>query len=261
LRDSAVTTTILTLHGRHVRSVAELVLSLPAEAVASPCRSTVPLVDYRREPEARLADMWRRIGCRLTDRAELHFEFQVPVQAGRGKPSYTDLMILSDDIAVAIEAKFTEPRYETVGDWLLRAPTANRGDVLNGWLSAIGAVTGTPITREAVSDVPYQMLHRTASVCCVNRSKRFVVYQVFGDAPPAHYVRDLACVALAGGAGDRIGFVVLTCGFRATATYGALHERWQQRERSLGVDIRQALLAGRLFEFREPASVPVHPAG
>ena len=33
---------------------------------------------------------------------------------GRGKPSYTDLMILAPGTAIAIEGKYTEPAYESV---------------------------------------------------------------------------------------------------------------------------------------------------
>ena len=79
----------------------------------------------------------------------MHFEHEVPVQRGRRKSSFTDLMIFGDDVAVAIEAKFTEPRYESVGTWLGGAPTANRVDVVEGWLCAIEAAAEKSIPRDA----------------------------------------------------------------------------------------------------------------
>lgn len=60
------------------------------------------------------------------DHADLHLEHEVPAQGGRGKSSYTDLMILAGDVTVAIEGRFTGPRYDSVGAWLGRAPTTNR---------------------------------------------------------------------------------------------------------------------------------------
>lgn len=206
---------------------------LGPDAVASPKRSTVPLVDYWRVPEQRLRDLWERLGVPRPDHVEMHFEHAVPVQRGRGKSSYTDLMILAEDVAVAIEAKFTEPRYESVGTWLGRAPTQNRRDVVEGWLCAIEAVAETPIRRDAVTNLPYQLIHRTASVCCVSRRKRLVVYQVFGDAPAAYYADDLGRLGSVIGVRDRITFLVLGCAFRSTEAYAQLEARWDAGERDL----------------------------
>jgi hypothetical protein len=105
-----MTTILRTVHGREVRSFEELVKELGADAVASPRRSTVPLFDYWRAPEQRLRDLWEHLRVRQPDDVDMHFEHEVPVQRGRGNSSYTDLMIFADDVAVAIEAKFTEPR-------------------------------------------------------------------------------------------------------------------------------------------------------
>ena len=55
------------------------------------------------------------------------FEYPVPVNGGKGKASMTDLMILADNYAIAIEAKWTEckHKYEVIGDW------ENSGDAVN----------------------------------------------------------------------------------------------------------------------------------
>src|SRR5262245_21838396 len=84
-----------------------------------------------------------------------------------------------------------EPRYESVATWLGEAPTTNRANVLEGWLCAIEAAAEASIQRDAVRDIPYQLIHRTASVCCVGRPKRLVVYQVFG-VPPADYYGEIS---------------------------------------------------------------------
>lgn len=51
-----------TVHGREVHSFEELARRLGPDAVASPKRSTVPLVDYWRVPEQRLRDLWEQLG-------------------------------------------------------------------------------------------------------------------------------------------------------------------------------------------------------
>lgn len=235
----------------------ELVNRLGPDAVASPRRSTVPLVDYWRVPEQRLRDLWETLRVPQPIDTDLHFEHEVPVQRGRGKSSFTDLMILADDVSVAIEAKFTEPRYESVASWLGAEPTTNRVDVLEGWLCAIEAAAETSIPRDAVRDLPYQLIHRTASVCCAERRKRLVVYQVFGDSPPDYYAEDLGRFAAAIAAPDRITFLVLGCAFRSTEAYAQLEARWNAGERSLSDDVRAALLEGPLLEFREHVAVPI----
>src|SRR5712691_8249625 len=131
----------LKVHDRAVASFEALVERLGPDTFASPKRSTVPLLDYWCVPEPPLRELGARLGVSWSDDTELHFEYEVPVQRGRGKSSYTDLMVLGNDVAVAIEAKFTESRYESVGTWLGRAQTTNRGEVLDGWLRAIEAVT------------------------------------------------------------------------------------------------------------------------
>ena len=80
---------------------------------------------------ARLASSCRR---RLACASSILF----PFERGRGKASFTDLMITASSAAVAIEAKFTEPRGETVHKWLRDPPETNRTDVLEGWLDLIG---------------------------------------------------------------------------------------------------------------------------
>jgi hypothetical protein len=252
-----MTTLLRTVHGREVRSFEELVKALGPNAVASPRRSTVPLVDYWRAPEQRLQDLWERLRVRQPGNTEMHFEYEVPVQRGRGKSSFTDLMIVTDDVAVAIEAKFTEPRYESVATWLGGAPTTNRVDVLEGWLCAIETAVEASIPRDAVRDLPYQLIHRTASVCCVRRRKRIVVYQVFGDSPADHYAGDLRRLAAGIAAPDRIAFVVLGCASRSTDRYARLEERWDAGDRDLGDDVCEALLAGALLEFGKPVAIPI----
>jgi hypothetical protein len=50
-------------HNQAVADFDQLVKLLPPDAVASPLRSTVPLVDFWRTPESRLAQLSAAIGA------------------------------------------------------------------------------------------------------------------------------------------------------------------------------------------------------
>jgi hypothetical protein len=231
-----------------------LVKLLPPKAVACPLRSTLPLVDFWRTPESRLAQLSAAIGVALLPPIELCFEFPVPVQRGRGKSSFTDLMIISASAAVAIEAKLTEPRYQTADDGLRDPPGPNRSEVLEGWLDLIRDATGTSLNVNDVRDLPYQLIHRTASVCSVLRPVRAVVYQVFGEGPPDYYVNKLSVLWRLLGRSAAISFHVLRCPLNFLPTHEDLVKQWKQRNHPVGDAFRTALLTGTLFSFGEPAS-------
>ncbi len=245
--------------GRRVASFAELVSQLSTDAVASPRRSTIPLVEYWRSPQARVEHLCRELDLAPQRSVDLHFEYALPVAGGRGKPSYTDLMILADGLAVAIEAKFTEPPYESVDSWLGPSPTANRRAVLTGWLGLIGRVVGGPIEAGTVKDLPYQMSHRTASVCSLDVPRRHVVYQVFGDTPPPYYAEQLGRLAAVLGADNRIGFAVLGCSFRPSEVYRQIVAGWDSGKSDLGERLRAALAASPILDFDEPAVLRIQP--
>lgn len=243
----------------------QLVKLLPPKAVASPLRSTLPLVDFWRSPESRLAELSAAIGVPLLPPTDLCFEFSVPVQRGRGKSSFTDLMIIAKSAVVAIEAKFTEPSYQTAGAWLRDPPEANRSEVLEGWLHLIQSATGTSLSVAEVLDLPYQLIHRTASVCSVSEQVgavvRAVVYQVFGQEPLdfgrdplAYYLNNLSDLRQRLGPTAPIGFHVLSCPLNPLPTHRDLVKQWKQRNHPVGDAVRTALLTGTLFSFGKPAS-------
>jgi hypothetical protein len=264
-------TPTIRLSGRDVRSFDDLIRYLPADVFASPRRSTIPLLEYWRTSCNRLDGFWHRIDCPPAAVSELHFEYEVPVRAGHGKPSYTDLMILSDEIAVGIEAKFTEPAYDSVAKWLMRKPAdngrdsqlkneeriKNRSEVLNGWLNAIQEVTSRCITPEAISGLPYQLIHRTASVCCVERPRRYLLYQVFSNDRPGYYDDLLHRWARILGNSYELGLWVFWCRLRKSERYQHLEVRWETGERDLGEEVRSELLTGSLLEFFEPISTRI----
>jgi len=164
-------------------------------------------------------------------------------------------MIIASSAVVAIEAKFTEPPSETVGAWLGDPPQANRSEVLEGWLHSIRNTAGISLRAAHVMDLPYQLIHRTASACSVSGPNRAVVYQVFGEALLDYYVNNLSELRRRLGPAAAMGFHVLGCPLRSLPTHENLVKRWKQRDRHVGEAVRDALLTGPLFSFGEPASL------
>ena len=100
------------------------------------------------------------------------FEYSVPVnneRGARGKASMTDLMILTNQHAIAIEAKWTECEsvYEPIGKWKDSGVAENHDKVLNGWEGYINNYLNGHLCGKitVTDDMPYQLLHRVASAC------------------------------------------------------------------------------------------------
>jgi hypothetical protein len=142
-------------------------------------RSTVPLLEYWRDMDTRTPCLLRRLELPTSGTYDACFEYPVPC-AGRGKASFTDLMIYSQGIAIAIEGKHREPRSATVTRWFSSSKNHdNRNKVLQGWLDMIGDRTRRSLTTSNVKDIPYQLVHRTASACHLSKKRTVVIYQVF----------------------------------------------------------------------------------
>lgn len=100
----------------------------------SPYRSTVPLLAYWADPDSRLAQISKVMP--LSGNVTLDFEHDVRPPKDAGRASCTDVMILTDHVAIAVEAKYTEPQDETVRDWLGGQPMSKLTR-LNRWLGLI----------------------------------------------------------------------------------------------------------------------------
>ena len=162
----------------------------PAKEFDLPTRSTIPLLEYWRSPEPRIRKLTDALNLSVPQRVRLDFEHRVYPQRGKGKASHTDLMATSPEFAIAIEAKWTEPRYVTVGSW--RGDSRNRRKVLRGWLDQLERRGAGLILKRDVRNLPYQMVHRAASACCVEGvSNRWLVY-IDGSGRRRGYSNDAA---------------------------------------------------------------------
>jgi hypothetical protein len=92
------------------------------KSLQSPYRSTIPLlslVEHSRKEWDALLKSWG-----APTNATIHFEYRVASAKPGGNASQTDALLISGSTVWAIEAKWTEPRYETVAK-RLRRPEAD----------------------------------------------------------------------------------------------------------------------------------------
>ena len=105
------------------------------------------------------------------DDYDLFLEYTVRPPQGRGKASHTDVMLRSGPRSLAIEAKWTEPMYETVKKWLKAGKDpANRTAVLGGWHGLLCRHATREFQLAALDDSIYQMVHRAASAVAAGQS-------------------------------------------------------------------------------------------
>jgi hypothetical protein len=154
-----------------VKSLTELLNKYSSKEFDSPFRSTIPLIILVYRYKAYLNEL---IGAKQINKSDYIFEYETNVVKGKGFPSCTDLMIINENENICIEAKRTEPEYIKVANWL--NGTRNRSEVLDGWISIINKSSNKIITVEDIHNIPYQMIHRAASACSVNRLKKSLVY-------------------------------------------------------------------------------------
>jgi hypothetical protein len=232
-----------------------LVMTCPDSEFESGTRSTLPLLEYWRDSERALEEMRRNLGVALVD-ASLKLEHRTPVQGGRGKASHTDLMIDAQDVAVAVEAKFNEPPYETVAEWSGTAPTSNRQDVLGGWLRLIAAKSGVELSSEQVAPLPYQLIHRAASACAMSQGRAIIVYHLFGADHVQYYRESMKALADACHT-DRLRFVLLESPATQVSEYSALLGRLNADPRRAAL-IRNAMLEAPAYSFGHTVATSIN---
>ena len=224
----------------------------PAKQFDSPTRSTIPLLEYSRSPEPRIRELTEALSLPMPQRVRLDFEHRVYPQRRKGKASHTDLMVTSPEIAIAIEAKWTEPRDETVGSW--RGNSRKRRKVLRGWFDLLERRGAGPILKRDVHNLPYQMVHRAAAACYVkDASNRWLVYLVFESTATKRfeYLTDLVGLRDALGPESSLGIALARCRIEPSLSLTGLRQRWDAGERHLHVPVLRRLRNGGLMSVRQ----------
>ena len=221
-------------------------------------RSTVPSLHYWREPESSLERVLDKIGMGADACGALCFEYPV-ASFGRNKPSFSDLMYISTYGSIAIEAKSTEPLGETCKQWRdSKQNSVNATSVLRHWLSLIERVTG-PVNVDEIEDVPYQMIHRIASLCSVDSPRRALMYQHHRvDLKAADFSVPLLKLAAAVAAQTRIEIWLHLVDLERTAAYVELENSLgQMSPNEVALRVRSAILDGTLFKVKQEIFQPI----
>lgn len=239
------------VRGSHeVSSFEKLVGLYPPKEFDSPFRSTVPLLSLWRDPGQCLVGFCQAIQISPPPHCVASFEYQVPPPKGLGKSSHTDLMLIWDSTVIAIEAKYTEPPYKTVRQWM-RGGSPNKNLVLEGWLELISRAAKFELRPEDVLDLSYQLIHRSASACENEAVTRIVVYLIFDDGHGTlnYYLDQLKSIKSLLGQTDGLKFALVRAPFRPKPAYIDLLKKWKQGSRKLRTAVVDGLLAGTLMEF------------
>jgi hypothetical protein len=229
--------------------------------VQSPYRSTVPLLS--------LVQYNPREWCSLLSASEaiqdapVCFEYRVAAPNVGGTPSHTDAVVMSDTTAWAVEAKWTESRYETVTEYFRNNKTVTPPRVIvSSWLEHFKPYTTHELRFDDFQDVVYQVLHRAASACAIaTKQKRRpeLVYLHFHPSPLKStattelYVSDLAKLYDCLGSPAGLTFRVVEMPLYPTPAFEAIKDLNKSSPASSKVVV-EALCRGPLFTFGTPVN-------
>jgi uncharacterized protein DUF6946 len=239
-----------------ISTVADALPLYRAKEFNSASRSTVPLLSLL----AHSADQWPAIALACTPAhiaRQVQLEFKVAPPHVKGTPSHTDVMLLTKTHAFAIEAKWTEPPYETVREW--KGHTINGAMVLQAWLALLERHSAKRLDPQAFGDAVYQMVHRAASACASTR-KPCLVYVQFcplpqGRQPEVERLRaDLTHLHSLLGAPPHFPFFLIEANITWSRAFDDL-KVLPKGVPTTGDAVRLALRAGPLFDV---TSVKVH---
>ncbi len=242
---------------KQLRDLADLVGSYAAGEFESPFRSTVPLLALVRDETALLHEILDR--CGLTGPATFHFEFQVSSPRGRGKASHTDLMVCAADRCMAIEAKWTEPAYESVSDWLKASSVAgnigerNRNEVLSGWIDLLKRRATRAISVDDLRGLTYQTVHRAASACSLGTAPQlaylqFTMARRADGASRDKRLADLKALRHVLGSGCAFPLRLIEVDLEPTPEFEKLANL--PKAPATAFEVKEALVSKRLFAFK-----------
>ena len=231
----------------------------------SPYRSTIPLlslVEHSRPQWDALLESWG-----APANATIHFEYCVASAKPGGNPSQTDALLMSDSTVWAIEAKWTEPRYELVSKRLSRQESDGASPQLtvNGWLEHLHPFAARPLQVADVTDVVYQVLHRAASACAVATAHScapHLIYLHFHPSPlkssatTGQYISDLGRLHALLGNPATVRFAVVEIPLRPTRAFELIKDL-DKRSRATSAQVSEALRHGPLFTFGTPTTTPI----
>lgn len=210
----------------------------------SPYRSTIPLLIFFK------SDVWNNfnlIDDGDRDNIKYFFEWENKVTKGKGRASCTDLMIISNNTCIAVEAKRTEPPYASVKKWL--GDSENKKLVLDGWLEIIEAITKKAIDMKLINDLPYQLIHRVASACSVKKDKTHIVYLVFdlNISQRDYYLKSINSISKL--LSNKVTIQLICINIKKLDEQIRLELKWDSKERNLSEEVINGIQNNSLMNF------------
>lgn len=229
-----------------LHSFNELIYKFNVKEFKSPYRSTIPLLAlYKAQPYLHfgLASDTEAMNAKYI------FEFETPVTKGKGLPSCTDLMIEYSSTCIAVEAKWTEPPYSTVKQWL--GGSSNKRQVLEGWLEMISSFSGIILHYNTVAGLPYQLIHRVASACSLKRANTNVVYLCFNlsDTKKEYYYQNLKLFSQI--LGNNINLYLCCFEILKLERQNILEANWRNGSRNLSEHVLKGLIDNSLMSISQ----------
>ena len=239
--------------GIRVDSFTDIITAFGKSEFKSHTRSTVPFLQFWRRPAERLRELASHLKINVGDSAVFDFEHKVPVVKGKGRPSHTDLKVISDYFSLTIEAKYLESRYDTCNKWLKDTKTPeNKKLVLEGWIDLLNEAATSKISLNDVQELPYQVIHRAASACHDPKDKRVLIYQLF-DADEKKrnmYLDDLKKLSELMGKDSKISVYYVDCLIDKTTLWRELSKKWRDGARDLSSETIAGLKNGDLIKTK-----------
>lgn len=248
-----------------VDDIERLCQRMTGKALQSPYRSTVPLlslVEHSQPEWHSLLVLWGAPPDRT-----VYFEYRVASPKPGGNPSQTDALLMSDHTVWAVEAKWTEPRYETVSQ-RMRKPESDGADArttVGGWLKYLQPFATQELCVDDSVDVVYQVLHRAASACAVataNQLTPHLVYLHFHPSPlpssatTSQYISDLRHLHERLGRPGDIKLTVVEMPLTPTAAFEAIKDL-DKSDSDSAARVKAALRGGPLFTFGKPIATRI----
>jgi hypothetical protein len=161
-------------------------------------------------------------------------------------------MLFGDSTTIAIEAKYTEPPYKTVRQWM-GVGSSNKRSVLEGWLELISRAAKRDLRPNDVGKISYQLVHRCASACHNVARTRIVVYMIFDDGSKKpesdYYLGQLKFIKSLLGHSAGLMLALIRVPFRPKPAYLDLQKMWKSGRRSLRAAVIDELLRDAPMEF------------
>jgi hypothetical protein len=201
--------------------------------------SIIPTIDYWKNKKNRIITELIKEDCDVC--------FEYPVKSiTNATSSYTDVMLISETTAVAVESKWNESI-----EFLCKDHKAKRKDkVQQHWINIISGYLNKEFTLKQFENIEYQLLHRVASACYLGKPNCKIVYQIFyTDSRKDDFINEI--VKLIQLIDDsRIEFYIDSIQIKFMQKYLNLEEKIKilNKKEKTGT-IKQALKENKLFHF------------